>query len=196
MYNPFLFMFRMNGVFGFAWVQAALAGAQLASQFFSGQQASEGQSSANTAEMAFNASEAQKQRDWEERMFGSRYQITRKDLETAGYNPLVAMGLNPGTPSGAAASAHPKSEKTESAAMMSTSALNAAYIAKTLAETKNIQAQTDLALGKVSIPGFYQGPAGKVVGSVRDFVNKNSNDAKGALKALQNLFSRGTFADA
>jgi len=107
----------------FPFIAAATLGAA-AINAFSAKSAKKGQEDANAAEMEFNSMEAQKQRDFEERMFGSRYQTTRKDLEAAGYNPLLAMGLNPSTPAGAAAVAHPKSTTAQSSEMVSHSAKN------------------------------------------------------------------------
>lgn len=55
---------------------------------------------------AFTASEAQKQRDWEEEMSNTAYQRQVKDMQAAGVNPAMAMSGSSGasTPSGAAGS--------------------------------------------------------------------------------------------
>lgn len=51
-----------------------------------------------------NKKEAQKQRDFQERMYGSRYQMQVKDLYKAGLNPILAATQGaPGGPSGAKA---------------------------------------------------------------------------------------------
>jgi len=89
---------------------------------FSGFSASRGQSAANRAQMSFNAEQAQMDRDWQERMSNTAFQRSRKDLEAAGYNPILAFPHGASTPSGASASATPHSTTEESSRLFSSTA--------------------------------------------------------------------------
>lgn len=62
----------------------------------------------NEANNAFSSAEAQKQRDYEERLSSTVYQRGVNDMLAAGVNPALALGgVSTGTPSGSAAVATP-----------------------------------------------------------------------------------------
>lgn len=156
---------------------AILAGIDTGLQIYSALSARKGQESSNSAEMEFNHNEAELDRAWQEKMFRNRYQFTRQDLEAAGYNPLLAMGLNPGVPSGAVANAHPKSTTEEFSKIMAHSAKNvsevgltSALMAKTKAEAASAAAVARMTNQEADIA---TSPGGRKLAEWRYFMDKS-----------------------
>lgn len=98
------------------WPALIAAGAQLGGGFL-GQS---GASQANAKQMEFNATQAQLNRDFQERMSGTQYQRATADMRAAGLNPMLAYQQGgAGTPGGASASSSPQNTRAPLAAGIS-----------------------------------------------------------------------------
>lgn len=81
-------------------------------------------------ENAFNQAEAEKSRQWQERMSNTAFQRAAEDLKKAGFNPALLLGASgASTPSGATARSSSKSGTSTSANMASiyTTLLSSAF---------------------------------------------------------------------
>lgn len=139
---------------------------------------------------AFNAQEAQKQRDWQERMSNTAFQRAAADMEAAGLNRILAAGgQGSSTPSGAVASTNQTGQEPIHSAlaiknMEAQLDLMEAQTAKTTAEAN----LTSLKSGMLSLGGEAGKDAAKIYDMFKGLLgDKNLQDvAEGKIQQLQN----------
>ncbi|AXH74057.1 MAG: DNA pilot protein [Microviridae sp.] len=130
------------------WPALIAAGIGAAGSLAGGALSSSGQQAANAQTAQFNAMEAQKNRDFQERMSGSAYQRAMKDMRAAGLNPLLAYQQGgSSTPSGSQASAtfeNAMEGMGKGVTSAGGAAARAIELKNTMAQTANTVSQADL----------------------------------------------------
>lgn len=104
------------------------------------------------AQRRFNAREAQKSRDFQERMSSTAYQRSMADMKTAGLNPILAYQQGgSSTPGGAVSAPSPNLGEAFTKGGID-GAMAAANLANLFAQNKNLKAQTALTVAKTAEP--------------------------------------------
>lgn len=168
------------------WQELLPIGIQIASSFLGSQGQESGQESTN----AFNVEEAQKNRDFQERLFRNRHTYEVEDLLRAGLNPILSAKYGGGSvPTGAQAVVdNPKGHYTETA--LSTArqlkelSLLDAQRENIKADTSEKNTQASRNRGLVRIPGLGEVP---LETAIKFLSNRESSNAKDGSKLINGL---------
>lgn len=139
---------------------------------------------------AANAIEAQKNRDWQERMSNTAHQREVNDLREAGLNPILSATGGSGASSPGGSMAVMEDPQIRSVGIKAQLANLAANTAKTLADAKLSEAQKDKLEGGIDFP-FFKTTAKALQNWVKG--NKNLNPDKDAVSKhiRQRITQRG-----
>jgi hypothetical protein len=152
-------------------------GLQLGASYLSSRGQAAGQEQTN----AFNAAEAQKNRDFQERMYRYRHTYEVEDLLRAGLNPVLSAKYGGGNvPTGAQATFNnPKGHYAETAIATARNlkelTLIESAISKNKADANRSNAEAMRARGLVSIPGIGQIPIERAQEMYQDYMRSQTN---------------------
>lgn len=122
------------------WETLIGAGISAAASLAGGALSSSGASANNAAMMQFNSQEAQKNRDWQEKMSNSAYQRAMQDMRQAGLNPILAYQQGgASSPSGSSASVSSLENTMEG---LGKGVSSAGQLARNVADLEQIRANT------------------------------------------------------
>lgn len=181
------------------WGQLAVLAGQAGLSWLSNRGKDSSSDNFNSAQ-AFNAAEAQKNRDFEERMFKNRHQFEVADLEAAGLNKILSAGGQPPLASGATASSpqpdySAKDRSTRRYELGISSAKTASEILLNKSLAGKADAEADSARGTVGLFGtkvpMSRIPGSSLIGMAGNTSAKSMGNFNQRVEYLKKLHSKG-----
>lgn len=136
----------------------------------------------------FSAEEAQKNRDWQERMSSTAFQRAVEDMKRAGINPILAAGTQASTPTGGVATGQMANIGASSWNYGRTSGESSGGSSSSGWSTSSAKGYNNLAEGVKSIAG----KAGEIVGDVAKSGIQKITEGFGILRKNLNQSGKNT----